>query len=30
LDEKGKWYRVKLEDGRLGWVANWVVDVKEE
>jgi len=30
LDEKEDWYRVKLEDGRLAWVANWVVDVKEE
>jgi len=30
LDEKNDWYRVKLEDGKLAWVANWVVDVKEE
>ncbi|MFZ7101401.1 MAG: SH3 domain-containing protein [Peptococcaceae bacterium] len=30
LDEQGEWYRVKLADGRLAWVANWVVDVKEE
>lgn len=28
IDEKDKWYRVKLENGSLGWVANWVVDVK--
>lgn len=30
LDEQDDWYRVKLEDGRLAWVANWVVDVGEE
>ncbi|KJS81354.1 MAG: hypothetical protein JM58_17160 [Peptococcaceae bacterium BICA1-8] len=30
LDEKDDWYRVKLEDGNLAWVANWVVDVTEE
>lgn len=30
LDEKDDWYRVKLEDGKLAWVANWVVDVVEE
>lgn len=30
LDEKNDWYRVKLEEGKLGWVANYVVDVKEE
>jgi outer membrane murein-binding lipoprotein Lpp len=30
LDEKNGWYRVKLEDGKLAWVANYVVDVREE
>lgn len=30
LDEQNDWYRVKLEDGKLAWVANWVVDVREE
>lgn len=30
LDEENDWYRVKLEDGKLAWVANWVVDVVEE
>jgi DNA-binding protein H-NS len=30
LDEQNDWYRVKLEDGKLAWVANWVVDVVEE
>ncbi|MFZ5945122.1 MAG: SH3 domain-containing protein [Bacillota bacterium] len=30
IDEKDSWYRVKLEDGKLAWVANWVVDVREE
>jgi len=30
LDEKDDWYRVKLEDGKLAWVANYVVDVKVE
>ncbi|HBH01898.1 MAG TPA: hypothetical protein DDZ42_08250 [Candidatus Rokubacteria bacterium] len=30
LDEKSEWYRVKLEDGREGWVAPSVVSIQPE
>lgn len=26
--EENQWYQVKLGDGTVGWVANWVVDIK--
>lgn len=28
LGEENSWYRVVLSDGREGWVANWLVQVK--
>ncbi|HHW57154.1 MAG TPA: SH3 domain-containing protein [Clostridia bacterium] len=27
LDKSGDWYKVKLKDGRIGWVAGWLVTV---
>lgn len=30
IDQKDKWYRVKLESGNIAWVASWVVEIKEE
>jgi uncharacterized protein YgiM (DUF1202 family) len=30
IGESGEWYKVTLENGKEAWVANWVVDVKEE
>lgn len=30
LKEENKWYQVKLENSKTGWVASWIVEVKEE
>lgn len=29
LDASGEWYKVRLKDGRIGWVAGWLVTVYE-
>lgn len=28
LDEKNKWYKVRLKNNQIGWVASWLVDNK--
>lgn len=30
LKEENKWYQVKLENSKTGWVASWIVEVREE
>lgn len=29
LSEKNEWYKVRLDDGRIGWIASWLVDNTE-
>jgi N-acetylmuramoyl-L-alanine amidase len=29
LEKRGDWYQVKTPDGKIGWVAGWLIDVKE-
>jgi len=29
LDKQGDWYKVSLAGGQTGWVAGWLVDIKE-
>lgn len=29
LDEENEWYKVRLDDGRIGWVASWLINNTE-
>jgi len=28
MDGKDEWYKVRLDDGREGWIANWLVSTQ--
>ena len=30
LEQRGDWYKVRLASGSAGWVAGWLVNIKEE
>ncbi len=30
LDKRGDWYKVALDNGATGWMADWLVDTREE
>ncbi|WP_232222940.1 N-acetylmuramoyl-L-alanine amidase [Jeotgalibaca sp. PTS2502] len=29
LSERNEWYKVRLDDGRIGWIASWLIDNTE-
>jgi len=29
-DQHGEWYKVLLDNGKIGWVAGWLIDTREE